>query len=365
MDQGNSDSVPSNQNAEDESKDNNNQTTQQETTADGGDPKPVKPDARTSSDSSEQEEAVTEVEKEKNGVFQMFQLVVVNSYGSQDIKKLPNDDSVLRLTSQTYVACDWTTEVKDKCYDTEAATVKDDKSCEEVPEEPKEITLDNCLTLFTEKEKLGKEDAWFCPECKDFVQATKKFDLWKLPQVLVIHLKRFSYNRYWRDKLDTLIEFPIKGLDLGQYVKSQDQPESVYDLFAVSNHFGGMGGGHYTAYCKNKSTGKWYNFDDSHVSETTQDRIVSSSAYLLFYCRRDEGKVVQPALSRTLSQTFAEEVKMRKKKFNPSETSHDEETMEQEGAELDNTEPHPPNNNNNTSYDDETFTTTSSMDEPD
>ena len=74
--------------------------------------------------------------------------------------------------------------------------------------------------------------------------------------------------RYWRDKLDTLIEFPIKyanidtiivslfrihsavpmlfprGLDLGQYVKSQDQPESVYDLFAVSNHFGGMGGGH-------------------------------------------------------------------------------------------------------------------------
>ena len=41
---------------------------------------------------------------------------------------------------------------------------------------------------------------------------------------------------------------------------------------------------------------------------------------------------------------------MRKKKFNPSETSHDEETMEQEGAELDNTEPHPPNNNNNTSY---------------
>ena len=119
MDQGNSDSVPSNQNAEDESKDNvslcththtpvqfislipqNNQTTQQETTADEGDPKPVKPDARTSSDSSEQEEAVTEVEKEKNGVFQMFQLVVVNSYGSQDIKKLPNDDSVLRLTSE-------------------------------------------------------------------------------------------------------------------------------------------------------------------------------------------------------------------------------------------------------------------------
>ena len=86
-----------------------------------------------------------------------------------------------------------------------------------------------------------------------------------------------------------------RGLDLRKYVKAPDQPDSIYDLFAVSNHFGGMGGGHCTfvcfhgnlwispslthsdtAYCKNKSTGKWYNFDDSHVSEATDDRIVVS-----------------------------------------------------------------------------------------
>ena len=36
----------------------------------------------------------------------------------------------------------------------------------------------------------------YCPQCKDMKQATKKFDLWKLPEVLVIHLKRFTYNRY-------------------------------------------------------------------------------------------------------------------------------------------------------------------------
>ena len=36
----------------------------------------------------------------------------------------------------------------------------------------------------------------YCPECKDFVQASKKFDLWKLPDILVIHLKRFPYDRY-------------------------------------------------------------------------------------------------------------------------------------------------------------------------
>jgi len=49
----------------------------------------------------------------------------------------------------------------------------------------------------------------FCPVCKRHEQATKKFDIWQLPQVLVIHLKRFSYTRYWRDKLDTFVEFPI------------------------------------------------------------------------------------------------------------------------------------------------------------
>jgi len=50
----------------------------------------------------------------------------------------------------------------------------------------------------------------YCPNCQKHQQATKKFDLWSLPEVLIIHLKRFSYNRYWRDKIDTLIEFPVK-----------------------------------------------------------------------------------------------------------------------------------------------------------
>lgn len=72
------------------------------------------------------------------------------------------------------------------------------------------IQLSECLELFTTIEKLGNDDLWYCPSCKKHQQATKKFDLWSLPQALIIHLKRFSYNRYWRDKLDTLVEFPTK-----------------------------------------------------------------------------------------------------------------------------------------------------------
>ena len=31
-----------------------------------------------------------------------------------------------------------------------------------------------------------------------------------------------------------------------------------------------------TAYCKNRETGKWYNFDDSHVSEASESQLVVS-----------------------------------------------------------------------------------------
>ena len=65
-----------------------------------------------------------------------------------------------------------------------------------------------------------------------------------LPNMLVISLKRFSYNRYWRDKLDTHVEFPISELDMGPYIINKNHGKAIYDLIAVSNHYGGMGGGH-------------------------------------------------------------------------------------------------------------------------
>lgn len=81
------------------------------------------------------------------------------------------------------------------------------------------------MKLYTSQEKLGADDAWYCPNCQKHQQATKKFDLWSLPEMLVIHLKRFSYNRYWRDKIDTVIEFPIK-VRLNAVLGSDRSPRS-------------------------------------------------------------------------------------------------------------------------------------------
>ncbi len=51
---------------------------------------------------------------------------------------------------------------------------------------------------------------------------------------------------------------------------------------------GGMGGGHYTAYCKNPESGKWYHFNDSSVSSVPEvSKVKTPAAYVLFYKRAD------------------------------------------------------------------------------
>ena len=66
------------------------------------------------------------------------------------------------------------------------------------------------FSLYTSEERLGQDDAFFCPQCNKKREVVKKLGVWSVPDVLVIHLKRFSYNRYWRDKIDTVVEFPTK-----------------------------------------------------------------------------------------------------------------------------------------------------------
>uniref|UniRef100_A0A8B9BQ93 Ubiquitin carboxyl-terminal hydrolase n=1 Tax=Anser brachyrhynchus TaxID=132585 RepID=A0A8B9BQ93_9AVES len=157
------------------------------------------------------------------------------------------------------------------------------------------VALRDCIELFTTMETLGEHDPWYCPNCKKHQQATKKFDLWSLPKILVVHLKRFSYSRYWRDKLDTVVEFPIRGLNMSEFVCDPRRGSYVYDLIAVSNHYGAMGVGHYTAYAKNKVNDKWYYFDDSSVSVASEDQIVTKAAYVLFYQRRNSEEHMAPS----------------------------------------------------------------------
>ncbi|KAJ3171843.1 ubiquitin carboxyl-terminal hydrolase [Geranomyces variabilis] len=87
------------------------------------------------------------------------------------------------------------------------------------------------------------------------------------------------------DDHETTSEHELNGTDSRDGVEDDSL---VYDLFAVSNHFGGLGGGHYTAYAKNCLDDEWYNFDDSNVSKTDESSIMTPAAYFLFYRRRSK-----------------------------------------------------------------------------
>ena len=83
-------------------------------------------------------------------------------------------------------------------------------------------------------------------------------------------------------KLNMTIDFPVAELDMTSYLVESIQPNAqfamntqdsdenpssptrrvLYDLYAISNHYGSLNGGHYTAFCKNPIAGKWYEFDD-------------------------------------------------------------------------------------------------------
>uniref|UniRef100_A0A4W4HPA0 Ubiquitin carboxyl-terminal hydrolase n=1 Tax=Electrophorus electricus TaxID=8005 RepID=A0A4W4HPA0_ELEEL len=234
----------------------------------------------------------------------LFSFSMVNSYGTANISSLPCDGSILKLTrnySHSTIAIDWDSDTKRLCYDDqEAEAYEKHESMMQAQKKKATVALRECIELFTTMETLGEHDPWYCPTCKKHQQATKKFDLWSLPRILVVHLKRFSYNRCWRDKLDTVVDFPIRDLNMSEFVCDPKASPYVYDLVAVSNHYGGMGGGHYTAYAKNKSDGKWYYFDDSSVSPASEDQIVTKAAYVLFYQRRDGEGPSRPTASASL-----------------------------------------------------------------
>ncbi|XP_068586566.1 ubiquitin carboxyl-terminal hydrolase 8 [Cebidichthys violaceus] len=144
-------------------------------------------------------------------------------------------------------------------------------------------SLQDCLRLFSKEEKLTDNNKVFCRHCKAHRDSTKKLEIWKVPPIVLVHLKRFSYEGRWKQKLQTYVDFSLETLDLTQYVIGPKQTLKRYCLYGVSNHYGGLDGGHYTAYCKNAPKQRWYKFDDHEVTDISTSTVKSSAAYILFY----------------------------------------------------------------------------------
>ncbi|XP_075165184.1 ubiquitin specific protease 15/31 isoform X2 [Haematobia irritans] len=203
------------------------------------------------------------------------------------------------------------------------------------------LTLEQCLEHYTKAETLSAEDAWRCPHCQEYLPVVKTLGLWSLPDILVVHFKRFRQHHGKGTnaaKLTTMVKFPLHSFDMSPHLakganemtttaatlsvsaagsqntrpspwrkskssdsrsstlSSRDNRETRYDLYAVCYHQGDtLETGHYTAACKNPYDRQWYKFDDQRVTKVSNDampdEIINNEAYMLFYQRRTSENV--------------------------------------------------------------------------
>lgn len=226
-------------------------------------------------------------------------------------------DEPLDLRDKYYLAMDWRTNerlpvhcfVQNKEVDCEvegSLSVQRNQS----------TSLEACIDLFTQPENLSDGDSWRCPRCKKPVEATKQMSVWRLPHILIIQLKRFSFKYVlYSDKIDKFVQYPIRGLNLRPYMSGEPEDgPTIYDLYGVINHMGRLLGGHYTSYARlvakhdsRQSEIDWRLFDDSRVNFCPESRVVNEQAYLLLYRRRDTPFSVHRALPLLIPATLEED----------------------------------------------------------
>ena len=164
--------------------------------------------------------------------------------------------------------------------------IEEEKEKEDEEEENLKQNIIGCIKDFCKEEQLKRENTWFCKKCKTNVLPKKKIDLYYLPKILIISFKRFIKQTANWEKNDEFINFPINNFNMKDLIIGPDKDHSIYDLFAVSQHYGDTGSGHYTAVCENGNN--WYKYDDSSVSKTSPNAALSSAAYVLFYRRQTD-----------------------------------------------------------------------------
>uniref|UniRef100_A0A8C6NEF8 Ubiquitin carboxyl-terminal hydrolase 19 n=1 Tax=Melopsittacus undulatus TaxID=13146 RepID=A0A8C6NEF8_MELUD len=229
-----------------------------------------------------------------------FYINKIDAAANREYKLEDKGDTPLELTDGCSLALVWKNNERLKEF---VLVESKELECMEDPGSASEaaraghFTLEQCLNLFTKPEVLAPEEAWYCPKCKQHREASKQLMLWRLPNVLIIQLKRFSFRSFiWRDKINDMVDFPVRNLDLSKFCIGQkgEQQLPVYDLYAVINHYGGMIGGHYTAYARlpndknsQRSDVGWRLFDDSTVTTVDESQVVTRYAYVLFYRRRN------------------------------------------------------------------------------
>ena len=167
-------------------------------------------------------------------------------------------------------------------------------------------SLEECLDSYIESEILQGDNAYLCEKCEKKVTCKRRSCIKKLPNIMTIAFKRFEidYDTMQHHKLNDRVSFPLE-LKMDKYTDKclakedllkemeemnwsvEDLPEDKkrvhdfeypeeyysYSLRGVVIHMGEANSGHYYSYIKDTQEGKWYEFNDTTVTEFNQEEM--------------------------------------------------------------------------------------------
>lgn len=145
----------------------------------------------------------------------------------------------------------------------------------------KTISIEDCLKEYCKKELLEGDNKWYNEETKEKENVHKEVLFYDLPEILIITLKRFSSHV---KKNNVYVDFDLNTLDMSPFMVHNTS--SLYTLYGICNHSGGILGGHYTSFVK-KENGQWFHFNDTHVSKVVREKdLKSPKSYCFFYKKK-------------------------------------------------------------------------------
>ncbi|XP_035389949.1 ubiquitin carboxyl-terminal hydrolase 32 isoform X1 [Electrophorus electricus] len=128
-----------------------------------------------------------------------------------------------------YIAVDWDPTALHLRYQTSQERIVEEHPSVELSRraQAEPISLDSCLKAFTTEEELGEDELYYCSKCQTHCLATKKLDLWRLPPILIVHLKRFQFvNGRWI-KSQKIVKFPQGGFNPSAFLAPRDATQST------------------------------------------------------------------------------------------------------------------------------------------
>ncbi|PWN47726.1 cysteine proteinase [Violaceomyces palustris] len=163
---------------------------------------------------------------------------------------------------------------------------------------------------------LAKYDGITFQEARGMI---RRYKLTRLPPFVILHFRRFTKNNFVEERNPTIVNFPIKGLDLADYVDPSEAPLStIYDLVANITHEATAGTvrensvwrsqvrtridgrpiGHQQEPAE-KPEEKWFQIQDLIVEDINRQMIFLGETYIQVWERRGGSEEVERIMTKS------------------------------------------------------------------